>query len=134
MKKSYTLKEASGFLVSCFLIGIVIGCYDNSFISAPIVNSETINLGSVSTMMNVINTTPIVNNNFTITMNLTPGAMYSLQLTHINGTVLHNHGFTSNSTTVTKVLDYTAIPNGSYDLNLMDTSGRVLRVPVIIQH
>ena len=34
---------------------------------------------------------------------------------------------------MSKAMDYTAIPEGNYDLTLMDVSGRVMRVPVIIQ-
>jgi len=31
-------------------------------------------------------------------------------------------------------MDYSEVVNGAYDLNLMDNTGRLLKVPVIVQH
>lgn len=69
-----------------------------------------------------------------VTMTVTPGSMYSLQLTDIHDNVINSQGFTSNTITLYKVLDFTTIANGSYDLSLMDTSGKVSKIPLIIQH
>jgi hypothetical protein len=66
-------------------------------------------------------------------LNVTPGAMYSLQLVNIKGEMVKNHGFTAEEVRVVKSLDYREVPNGSYDLTLMDTQGNITKVPLIIQ-
>ena len=76
---------------------------------------------------------PVTPGPFTVNVNVTPGATYSFQLTHINGTVLHNHGFTATSANMSIALNYSTIPVGAYDLILMDNTGRLLKVAVIIQ-
>ena len=82
----------------------------------------------------VATTTPSTSGPYSITVNVTPGATYSFQLTHINGTILNNKGFTATAAQMTVTMDYSAVPNGAYDLNLMDNTGRALVVPVIVQH
>jgi hypothetical protein len=48
--------------------------------------------------------------------------------------MVKNHGFTAEEVRVVKSLDYREVPNGSYDLTLMDTQGNITKVPLIIQH
>ena len=67
-------------------------------------------------------------------MNVTQGAVYSLQLTHINGNIVHNHPFVAQTNQVTVTMNYANVPSGAYDLYLMNTSGQELKVPVIIKH
>ena len=117
------------------LVILLIGCWsDAPSPTQPIIRAGNYNLGLLSTAMLITNTTgPITSGNITINMTLTVGAMYSLQLMKIDGTVVTSHGFTATQVSMSKVMDYTAIPEGNYDLTLMDVSGRVMRVPVIIQ-
>jgi hypothetical protein len=68
----------------------------------------------------------------TVLMEVTPGALYSLQLTGIDGKVLAVQGFTAERVGTQVELDYTKIKNGSYDLNLLDVSGNIVKIPVII--
>jgi hypothetical protein len=117
------------------LMILIIGCWsDVPSPTQPIIRAGNYNLGLLSTAMLITNTTgPITSGNITINMTLTVGAMYSLQLMKIDGTVVTSHGFTATQVSMSKAMDYTAIPEGNYDLTLMDVSGRVMRVPVIIQ-
>ena len=111
---------------------VCVGCFDVGPV-AP--KTEVVDLGAPSRIMNVVSTSgPVVAENFTITVNVTPEATYNLQLTHINGEVLHSYGFTANASQMSITLNYKDIVNGAYDLNLMDNTGRLLKVPVIVQH
>lgn len=67
-----------------------------------------------------------------VSMEVTPGALYSLQLTGIDGKVFAVEGFTAEKVNTVMDLDYTKIKNGSYDLNLLDVSGNIVKIPVII--
>lgn len=91
-------------------------------------------LGTPSSVLLVNSTSsPITTGLFTVDLQLTPNAAYSLQLTHINGDILNNYGFTTKSAQMSITLDYTKVPNGAYDLVLMDNTGRLQKIAVIIQ-
>ena len=110
---------------------LVIGCYDNNILS-PKVN-ETVDLGVTSTSTKFrtqrVNT---ADGRASVLVEVTPGALYSLQLTNIEGKVLAVEGFTADRVNQVINLDYTKIKNGSYDLNLLDVSGNLVKIPVII--
>ena len=119
------------FIISPLIL--ILGCQliDNPF--KPTFNN--VGLGEPSANLSVINTSgPVTSGIFTMTVNVTPDAMYSFQLLHINGTILSSYGFTATASVMDITLNYSNIPNGAYDLNLMDNVGRLLKVPVIIQH
>jgi len=122
------------FLAYSLLIATV-GCTDTEFPTVPVVvGGSEVSLGVASATLSVASVSgPITSGPFTIGVNVTPGATYSFQLTHINGTVLHNYGFTATNSTMSIALDYSIIPVGAYDLILMDNTGRLLKVVVIIQ-
>jgi hypothetical protein len=121
------------FIAYSLILVLTLGCFDNTVVGPNV--TTPINLGNPSVAMNVISTSGIITSGtYTITMDVTQGALYSLQLTHINGNILHNHPFTAQSARVTVTLNYASVPNGAYDLYLMNTSGRELKVPVIIKH
>ena len=108
---------------------LVIGCYDNNILN-PKMNTE---LG-VEAKITMFNTQRIITTNgyATVLLEVTPGALYSLQLTSLDGRVLAVQGFTAEKVNTVVDLDYTEIENGSYDLNLLDVSGKLVKIPVII--
>ena len=109
----------------------VIGCYDNDILSPKI--EETVDLGvkSTSTKFKTQRVTT-TDGRASVLVEVTPGALYSLQLTSIDGKVLAVEGFKADKVNPVIDLDYTKIKNGSYDLNLLDVSGNVVKIPVII--
>lgn len=115
------------------IVGLsILACSDRTPMSPTPV--RPIDLGVASVYMNVVNTSGLVTSgDYNITLDVTPGAVYSLQLTHINGNILHNYPFTAQTGRVTVTLNYATVPPGAYDLYLMNTSGQELKVPVIIQ-
>ena len=114
-----------------FITLLVIGCYDNNILSPKM--EETLDLGVSSTSTKFrtqqIKTT---DGHASVLVEVTPGALYSLQLTSIDGKVLAVEGFTADKVNQVINLDYSKIKNGSYDLNLLDVSGNIVKIPVII--
>lgn len=110
---------------------LVIGCYDNNILSPKV--EETLDLGvsSTSTKFRTQQVTT-TDGRASVLVEVTPGALYSLQLTSIDGKVLAIEGFKADRVNQVIDLDYTKIKNGSYDLNLLDVSGNLVKIPVII--
>jgi len=114
-----------------FIILFVIGCYDNNILSPDM--NKPLDLGVTSTSTKFRTQQVITTNGqATVLVEVTPGALYSLQLTSIDGKVLAVEGFTADKVNQVINLDYTKIKNGSYDLNLLDISGNLVKIPVII--
>ena len=110
---------------------LVIGCYDNNIFNPDMSKPLDIGVSSTSTKFRtqrVITT----DGHASVLVEVTPGALYSLQLTDISGKVLAVEGFTADKVNQVVDLDYTKIKNGSYDLNLLDVSGNIVKIPVII--
>jgi hypothetical protein len=120
-------------IITYSIVAIVtVGCFDSTVTGPQIY--KPIDLGPPSVMMNVVSSSgPLVSDTYSITLDVSQGSLYSLQLTHIDGTIVHNHPFTAQAARVTVTLNYANVPSGAYDLYLMNTSGRELKVPVIIQ-
>lgn len=113
---------------------LCVGCFDSNFVTNPKFIDETY-LGRESASTKIVSiSSNMVSDKLKVTLDVTPGAMYTLQLVNIKGEMLDNHGFTAGGSTVEKTLDYSKIANGSYDLTLMDTNGNMTKVPVIIKH
>ena len=114
-----------------FITLLVIGCYDNNVMNPIVDNTLDLGTNSKSTRIRTqkINTT---DGNASVLLEVTPGALYSLQLTDITGKVVAVEGFKAEKVNSVIDLDYTKIPNGSYDLNLLDISGEMVKIPVFI--
>ena len=114
-----------------FITLFVIGCYDNNILSPKV--HETVDLG-VSSTSTKFRTQRVMttDGHASVLVEVTPGALYSLQLTSIDGKVLAVEGFKADKVNPVIDLDYTKVKNGSYDLNLLDVSGNIVKIPVII--
>jgi hypothetical protein len=110
---------------------LVIGCYDNNILSPDM--NKPLDLG-VESKSTVFRTQRVIttDGHASVLMEVTPGALYSLQLTGIDGKIFAVEGFTAEKVNTVMDLDYTKIRNGSYDLNLLDVSGNIVKIPVII--
>lgn len=115
------------------ILVLCVGCFDNDFVTKPVFIDDTY-MGRESTSTKIVSiSSRITTGKIDAELNVTPGAMYSLQLVNIKGEMVKNHGFTAEEVRVVKSLDYREVPNGSYDLTLMDTQGNITKVPLIIQ-
>jgi len=110
---------------------LVIGCYDNNILSPKM--EETLDLGVNSTSTKFrTQRVMTTDGHASVLVEVTPDALYSLQLTSIDGKVLAVEGFRADKVNQVIDLDYTKIKNGSYDLNLLDVSGNIVKIPVFI--
>lgn len=87
--------------------------------------SISINLGKEATSTAITNlSTAVTTGDVTITMSVTPGAKYSIQLIDLKGDVKSSIGFTADKELVTKQLNYSDVNSGDYTVVLIDISGR----------
>ena len=122
------------FIQYSAIVILCVGCFDKNFVTDPKFIDDTY-LGRESASTKIVSLSSMtVIDKVKVTLDVTPGAMYTLQLVNIKGEMVDNHGFTAGGSTVEKTLDYSKIVNGSYDLTLMDTNGNMTKVPVIIKH
>lgn len=112
------------------IIVTVIAC---TKIDAPA--PQVIDLGKEATSTSIVNlSTALVSAKVDVTMNLTPGAKYSLRLIDLNGDVKKSTGFTADNTLVIKTLDYSDVKTGDYTLELIDISGKEYKRLITIKH
>ena len=96
---------------------------------------QVIDLGKEATATAIVNlSTALVSAKVDVTMNLTPGAKYSLRLIDLNGDVKKATGFTADNTLVIKTLDYSDVKSGDYTLELIDISGKEYKRSITIKH
>ena len=82
--------------------------------------------------MNVISK-PTSENNYTLSVNVTPGSKYSVQITNIEGDVLSSQGLNADEKLEVVKLNTSKINSGVYDLIFMDVEGNELKYPIIIK-
>mgnify|MGYP003331789591 CR=1 FL=1 len=113
---------------------MVMGCRSDNIV-APQKVIDGLFLGAISKSAIIAGiSNNVVSGYLDLSLIVTPNAMYSLQLTDITGKLINNVGFTAQRNLESKSLDYRIIPNGSYDLTLIDTNGNLMKVPIIIKH
>lgn len=96
---------------------------------------QVIDLGKESTSTSIVSlSTVLIKDKVDVTMNLTPGAKYSLMLIDLNNDVKKSTGFTADNTLVIKTLDYSDVKTGDYTLELIDISGKEYKRLITIKH
>ena len=116
-------------IVFSLLTILFFGCrkFEDPIITPTIdlgVQSKSTSIVSVSNSDNVV----------TINYDVTVGSKYSVQIVPFGqDTPLKSIGFTAQSTSETKVYNLTSIPQGNYDIELIDTNGTVIKRPISIQ-
>jgi hypothetical protein len=103
---------------------LVTACYVDA--TGPVY--EPVDLGVMATA-NAVSTNLSTG---TITMEVTAGAAYALQVTNIAGDVLHNTSIMAETSTITISVGGFNLPRGAYDLNLVDNQGNISKAPIII--
>ena len=125
------MKETNKILIVYLtIVFIVIAC---AKIEIP--TPQVIDLGRESTSTAITNlSTVLIKDKVDVTMNLTPGAKYSLRLIDLNNNVKKSVGFTADNTLVIKTLDYSDVKTGDYTLELIDISGKEYKRLITIKH
>jgi hypothetical protein len=95
--------------------------------------STPINLGAKSTSTEILSVTT-VGGKVTAMFAVTTGAKYSVQVYPFAATdPVKSLPLTAEEEIVTKVYDFTELPDGLYDLTLTDISGVSIKKPIIIK-
>lgn len=98
---------------------------------APVV----IDLGKEATATAITNlSTAVTTGDVSITMSVTPGAKYSLQLIDLKGDVKSATGFTADNDVIIKKLDYSDVKSGDYTITLIDIKGKEYKRSLTIKH
>jgi hypothetical protein len=96
---------------------------------------QVIDLGKEATSTSIVSlSTALVSAKVDVTLNVTPGAKYSIQLINLNGDVKKATGFTADNALVIKTLDYSDVNSGDYALVLIDISGKEYKRSITIKH
>jgi hypothetical protein len=122
------MKNTTKALIIIVSFILTIGsCRKSDYVPAP-----KMDLGKVSTSMR-FNSKPTSENNYTFSVNVTPGSKYSVQITDFKGDVLSSQGLNADEPTETIKLDVEKISKGQYDLIFIDTKGDEIKQPLIIK-
>lgn len=111
------------------MIFIFVGCT-----KIPILPPQ-VELGAIPTSSVINKVSPIVSDgsNVTVSMTLTVGAKYSLQVTDLLDRELKVLGFTAGSSNTIKTIDLSSLKNGDYNLILIDVQGRENKTNIVIK-
>lgn len=125
------MKELRVLLGIYLLIIVTVIACTKIDIPAP----QVIDLGKEATATAIVSlSTVLIKDKVDVTMNLTPGAKYSLRLIDLNNDVKKSIGFTADNTLVIKTLDYSDVKTGDYTLELIDISGKEYKRLITIKH
>lgn len=95
----------------------------------------SIDLGKEATATAITDlSTAVTTGEVTITMSVTPGAKYSLQLIDLKGDVKYATGFTADNELVIKKLNYSDVNSGDYTITLIDIKGKEYKRSLTIKH
>lgn len=122
------------FIKFALIALVVVGCrdYSNEVLGpAPVDNFD---LGVPATSNNLTTNGPVTTGNVVVSVNVTPGASYTIQLRNLAGNILANNAFVADNPVMEITLNYTNIPNGMYDMFLFDNTGTATKSPIIIKN
>ena len=114
-----------------FLI-LVIGLLIPSCRKQEILNIETIDFGKISNELRFVTKSINNNNNAVITIGVTPGSKYSVQITDISGESVSSKGLTADEMIEIVTLDTKDLPSGIYDVIVIDVNGKEIKQPINI--
>ena len=116
------MKEINKLLIGYILLIAIFVTYSCQKVDIP---APVINLGEKATSTAIVSLSKAVTTGeVAITMNVTPGAKYSIQLIDLKGDVKYATGFTADNSVVVKQLDYSDVKSGDYAIVLIDISGK----------
>jgi spore germination protein YaaH len=111
-----------------FVVLSLYSCQDIEVLDTP-----QINMGVTAKKTQILSTVS-TGSKVTVMYNLTVGAKYSVQVYPFAATEpAKTLPLTAEEEIVTRVYDFTDLPNGIYDLTLTDISGVSIKKPIIIK-
>lgn len=119
-----------GTLMTVYLLCIVLLIACTKVQTVPVIE-----LGKESQInkINYINP-PITTGKVELSLAVTKGAKYSIQLIDLKGDVKSATGFTADSDLILKTLDYSDINSGDYIIDIIDIFGKEYKANITIKH
>ena len=96
-------------------------------------NIKPINLGKTSYEMRFVTSSVTNNNSAVITLGVTPGSKYSVQITDIAGEAVASKGLIADEMVEIVTIDVKNVTNGIYDVIVIDTKGKEIKQPINIK-
>jgi len=126
------MKELRVLLLGYLLIITALLVFSCNKVATP--PPFAIDLGKQAQSTAITKVVPIVSNgDVTVTMRVTRGAKYSLQVTNLLEEEMRTFGFTAEDTIYIRKLDLTSLKNGDYNLVLLDVAGKESKQNLIIK-
>lgn len=114
-------------IIICCIIFIISSC-------TKVQPTPEISLGRVATSTAIEKVEPVITKGpITLTLNVTEGAKYSIQLIDLKGDVKYATGFTADNNLVIKKLDYSDVNSGDYAIVLIDIFGKEYKRQITIK-
>jgi hypothetical protein len=110
------------------------GCRDYGYEVFGPTPTDNNNLGVKATSNNLTTNGLVTSGNVVVTVNVTPGASYTIQLRNLAGDILANNAFVADKSVMEITLNYTNISDGMYDMFLFDNTGSATKSPLIIKN
>jgi len=114
-------------IITCCIIFIISSC-------TKVQPTPEINLGKIATQTAIERLEPVITKGpITLTLTVTEGAKYSIQLIDLKGDVKYATGFTADKDLVIKKLDYSDVNSGDYTVVLIDIFGKEYKRQITIK-
>jgi hypothetical protein len=115
-------------LIFILFISLTVGCSDLEQFETPLVN-----LGATPSKTNILSVVS-TGGKVTAQFALTTGAKYSVQVYSFAAVEpVKSLPLTAEAEIITKIYDFSDLPDGLYDLTLTDVSGTSIRKPLVIK-
>lgn len=114
-------------------IMLVIGLLIPSCRKESSLNIKPIDFGKTSYDLRFITNSVNNNNNAVITLGVTPGSKYSVQITDITGESVASKGLIADEMVEIVTIDTKDLKNGVYDVVVIDINGKEIKQPINIK-
>lgn len=95
-------------------------------------NIKPFDFGKTSTEMRFITNSITNNNNAVVTIGVTPGSKYSVQILNISGDPVATKGLIADEAVEIVTLDTKELKSGVYDVVIIDINGKEIKQPINI--
>jgi hypothetical protein len=114
-------------IIICCIVFIISSC-------TKVQPTPEISLGKIATSTAIERVEPVITKGpITLTLSVTEGAKYAIQLIDLKGDVKYATGFTADNNMVIKKLDYSDVNSGDYTVTLIDIFGKEYKRQITIK-
>lgn len=112
---------------------LVIGLLISSCRKESSLNIKPVDFGKTSNELRFVTNSVNNNNNAVVTIGVTPGSKYSVQITDIAGETVSSKGLIADEVVEIVTLDTKDLRTGLYDVVVIDIKGKEIKQPINIK-